>query len=93
MYYYYPRAGRWFRCKENHPSPEGLLYCYVLYTSIDNYYILQKTFQCNGSVNVDPDNEKLMIAQLSGDQRNNVYQFLVDQEICHADQIVIHGGG
>jgi len=27
-----------------------------------------------------------------GDQRTNVKDFFVDQEVCHEDQIVIHGG-
>ncbi len=51
---------------------------------------LKKTFQCNGSVTIDEKHGE--IAQLSGDQRSNVRQFLIDQEICHEDQIVIHGG-
>jgi translation initiation factor 1 len=28
---------------------------------------------------------------LSGDQRTNVKSFLVDQEICHGENIVLHG--
>lgn len=51
---------------------------------------LKKTFQCNGTVNMD--SELGEIIQLSGDQRKNVREFLVDQEVCHEDQIVIHGG-
>jgi translation initiation factor 1 len=51
---------------------------------------LKKTFQCNGSVTVDEDMGEIL--QLSGDQRTNIRAFFVDQEVCHEDQIVIHGG-
>ncbi len=51
---------------------------------------LKKTFQCNGSVIQDPELGEVI--QLSGDQRTNVRAFFVDQEVCHEDQIVIHGG-
>ena len=50
---------------------------------------IKKTYQCNGSVNIDEDHGE--IAQFSGDQRSNCSKFLVEQEICHLDQIVIHG--
>ncbi len=51
---------------------------------------LKRTFQCNGSVL--NDEEQGEVIQLSGDQRNNVREFFVDQEVCHEDEIVIHGG-
>ena len=51
---------------------------------------LKKTFQCNGCVNQDPELGEIL--QLSGDQRTNVRDFFVDQEVCWDDQIVIHGG-
>ena len=51
---------------------------------------LKKTFQCNGSVTNDPELGEIL--QLSGDQRTNVREFFVDQEICFDDQIVVHGG-
>ena len=51
---------------------------------------MKKTFQCNGSVSADEEHGE--IAQFSGDQRTNISKFLVEQEICHSDQIVIHGG-
>lgn len=51
---------------------------------------LKKTFKCNGSVLVDPELGEIL--QLSGDQRTNIREFFVDQEVCHEDQIVIHGG-
>jgi len=51
---------------------------------------LKKTFKCNGCINIDPEYGEIL--QLSGDQRTNVKDFFVDQEVCHEDQIVIHGG-
>jgi|EP00341_Mesodinium_pulex_P002227 translation initiation factor 1 len=51
---------------------------------------LKKTFQCNGTVHNDEESGE--IVQLSGDQRTNIREFFVDQEICREDQIVIHGG-
>jgi len=51
---------------------------------------LKKTFKCNGSVSNDPELGEIL--QLSGDQRSNIRDFFVDQEVCHEDQIVIHGG-
>jgi len=51
---------------------------------------LKKTFKCNGSVTIDEELGE--VVQLSGDQRTNVREFFVDQEVCHEDQIVIHGG-
>ena len=51
---------------------------------------LKKTYQCNGTVNVDDEMGEIL--QLSGDQRTNVRSFLTGQEICHEEQIVIHGG-
>jgi translation initiation factor 1 len=50
---------------------------------------LKKTFQCNGSVTQDPEHGEII--QLSGDQRTNVREFFVTQDVCHEDQIVIHG--
>lgn len=51
---------------------------------------LKKCFQCNGSVTNDPELGEII--QLSGDQRTNVFEFFVEQEVCHEDEIVIHGG-
>ena len=50
---------------------------------------LKKTFQCNGSVTTDPEHGEIL--QLSGDQRTNVRDFFVREEVCHGDQITIHG--
>jgi len=49
---------------------------------------LKKNFSCNGALAKDND---ALVIQLSGDQRNNVKDFLVDQEICSENQIVLHG--
>mmetsp|Transcript_62218 Transcript_62218/g.178991 ORF Transcript_62218/g.178991 Transcript_62218/m.178991 type:complete len:110 (+) Transcript_62218:291-620(+) len=49
----------------------------------------KKNFSCNGAV--QKDEEIGEVIQLSGDQRTNVKDFLVDQEICHAESVVLHG--
>ena len=49
----------------------------------------KKNFSCNGAV--QKDLEVGEVIQLSGDQRTNVKDFLVDQEICHAENVVLHG--
>ena len=51
----------------------------------------KKNFNCNGAHLIDK--EKGEIIQLQGDQRANVRDFLVDQEICRAERIVVHGFG
>ena len=49
----------------------------------------KKNFSCNGAVQKDEDDGEVI--QLSGDQRTNVMEFLVDQEICHKEEVVLHG--
>jgi len=49
----------------------------------------KKNFSCNGAVQKDEDAGEVI--QLSGDQRTNVKSFLCDQEICHGENIVLHG--
>lgn len=49
----------------------------------------KKNFSCNGAV--QKDEEAGEVIQLSGDQRTNVKSFLVDQEISHAENVVLHG--
>eukprot|EP00522_Entomoneis_paludosa_P007107 CAMPEP_0172447668 /NCGR_PEP_ID=MMETSP1065-20121228/6934_1 /TAXON_ID=265537 /ORGANISM="Amphiprora paludosa, Strain CCMP125" /LENGTH=111 /DNA_ID=CAMNT_0013199031 /DNA_START=78 /DNA_END=413 /DNA_ORIENTATION=- len=49
----------------------------------------KKNFSCNGAV--QKDEEVGEVIQLSGDQRTNVKDFLVDQEICHGESVVLHG--
>mmetsp|Transcript_28451 Transcript_28451/g.65090 ORF Transcript_28451/g.65090 Transcript_28451/m.65090 type:complete len:123 (-) Transcript_28451:217-585(-) len=48
----------------------------------------KKNFSCNGAVQKDEEGD---VIQLSGDQRTNVRDFLVDQQICLTDSIVLHG--
>jgi translation initiation factor 1 len=49
---------------------------------------LKRLFKCNGAVMKDDDKQDVI--QLSGDQSNNVKDFLVIQEIVHEIDIVIH---
>ena len=49
----------------------------------------KKEFNCNGTVVEDEQYGEVI--QLSGDQRKNIQQFLVDAKICKADSLVIHG--
>ena len=49
----------------------------------------KKNFSCNGALQRDEEDKE--VVQLSGDQRTNVKSFLVDQEICHGSDIVLHG--
>ncbi len=51
---------------------------------------MKKSFKCNGSITGDDDLGEVI--QLSGDQRKNVKDFFIKEEICEGDQIVIHGG-
>jgi hypothetical protein len=45
----------------------------------------KKNFSCNGAIAKDP--ELGQVIQLSGDQRANVKDFLVDEEICGDGQV------
>ncbi|KAJ5077208.1 eukaryotic translation initiation factor eif1 [Anaeramoeba ignava] len=50
---------------------------------------LRKQLHCTGTV---IDNEDLgLILQLTGDQRQAVAKFLLDEEICTKDNLKIHG--
>ena len=49
----------------------------------------KKSFTCNGAI-VD-DDEHGKVIQLQGDQRMNVRDFLVAEEINRKDDIVVHG--
>jgi translation initiation factor 1 len=54
---------------------------------------MRKTFNCNGNVTLDKNNEQEVI-QLQGDQRENVRLWLTDQEIISKSELsrlVIHG--
>jgi translation initiation factor 1 len=49
---------------------------------------IKKKFQCNGSIkNVDEKN----IIQFSGDQRENIFNFFVENKIADAENIIVHG--
>ncbi|CAM9260369.1 unnamed protein product [Ascophyllum nodosum] len=49
----------------------------------------KKNFSCNGAIVTDADGGE--VVQMSGDQRTNIHEFLVDQQICAASQVVLHG--
>ena len=50
---------------------------------------IKKTHNCNGSVIND---EKFgEIIKLSGDQRENMYKFLIDEQINKAEDIIVKG--
>lgn len=40
---------------------------------------------CNGAIVTDADGGE--VVQMSGDQRTNIHEFLVDQQICAASQV------
>jgi translation initiation factor 1 len=53
---------------------------------------MRKQFNCNGNVIQDEENGEVL--QLQGDQRDNVRQWLIDNEVFNkneVDRIVIHG--
>jgi translation initiation factor 1 len=50
---------------------------------------LKKNLSCNGAI--VKDKEVGDVIQVSGDQRTDILAFLVDQEICLADEVVLHG--
>ena len=51
---------------------------------------IKKTHSCNGSVIKD---EKFgEIIKLSGDQRENMYKFLIEEEINKSEDIIVKGG-
>ena len=50
---------------------------------------VKKTYNCNGSI---VKNEKFgEIIILSGDQKDNIYNFLINEEINKKDEIVVKG--
>lgn len=51
----------------------------------------KKNFKCIGSLDID-DNNNVIAIKLSGDQRENVQDFLLQEEIItDKDNIIIHG--
>lgn len=63
--------------------------------NLDFKKILKKMkdkFHCNGSINYKKDsvnNDKII--QLSGDKRNDIIDFLVNNKICKKEEIKVHG--
>lgn len=54
---------------------------------------MREAFSCNGNV-VMKEDEETGVIQLQGDQRENIKQWLLEQEIIlksEADRIVVHG--
>ncbi len=49
----------------------------------------KKDFCCNGTIIEDPKLGKII--QLQGDQRTNVADFLVKEDICKKSEVKIHG--
>ena len=49
----------------------------------------KKKFSCNGSITTSDEYGKII--QLTGDQRENVKIFLIENEITTIDRIVLHG--
>ena len=55
---------------------------------------MRNAFSCNGSVKLDEENENIGIIQLQGDQRDNIKEWLLEQQIIlknEAYRIVVHG--
>ena len=50
---------------------------------------LRKHLKCNGAVVTDKTHGDII--QLQGDHRETVKKFLVDNEICTSEQVIIHG--
>jgi translation initiation factor 1 len=50
---------------------------------------IKKKYSCNGSVVVDEEHGEVMI--FTGDQKENIYNFLIDQEINKKDEIILKG--
>lgn len=49
----------------------------------------KRSFTCNGAIVEDEEHGKII--QLQGDQRTNVRDFLVNEEINRKEDIVVHG--
>lgn len=49
----------------------------------------KKTFSCNGALVNDKELGDIM--QLSGDQREGIKKFIIDNELSNANDIVVHG--
>ena len=55
---------------------------------------MREAFSCNGNVIMKDDDDDTGVIQLQGDQRENIKQWLLEQEVIlknEVDRIVIHG--
>jgi translation initiation factor 1 len=50
---------------------------------------IKKKFSCNGSIVIDEEYGEVMI--FTGDQKENIYNFLIDQEINKKEEITLRG--
>jgi translation initiation factor 1 len=50
---------------------------------------LKKKYNCNGSI--IKDDKRGEIITLTGDQKDNVYNFLIDEEINKREDIIVKG--
>ena len=50
---------------------------------------IKKTYSCNGAVTKDETYGEIIT--FSGDQRENFYNFLITEEICKAEDIIVKG--
>jgi len=50
---------------------------------------IKKTHNCNGAITKDEKFGEIMT--FSGDQRDNFYQFLIKEQICKAEDIIVKG--
>jgi translation initiation factor 1 len=50
---------------------------------------LKKTYNCNGSIIKDPLHGEVMT--FTGDQKENIYNFLINEEIYKKEDIIIKG--
>jgi translation initiation factor 1 len=53
------------------------------------FFCCFKEFCCNGTIVDDPEMGKVI--QLQGDQRKNIADFLIREEICKKANVKIHG--
>jgi translation initiation factor 1 len=53
---------------------------------------IKRTFSCNGTIITRMvDDREIKFLQLSGDQRQNVKDFLIREKLATKDKIVVHG--
>ena len=50
---------------------------------------IKKKLNCNGSIVIDEKHGEVML--FTGDQKEHIYDFLIQQEICKKNEIIIKG--